>query len=182
MKKAIIIPIYLRFRQPEELPDLEGLRLAKRAIESLKTLEDQDFTLILPLSFDLTGEVREDSLRKMTKFVMDEVKRLRPEETWVFSAQHLRSLRDYLDRSNFKYFSSLIDLKGFSKIRNTGLLVAQGLSIDAAIFIDSDEVIENPQYLKIASEHLNEKGRSLCQSGWDDPSSCAAALVEVSLE
>src|SRR4030066_228040 len=100
MKKAIIIPIYLKFKQPEELPHLEGLRLAKRAIESLKRLEDQDFTLILPLSFDL---------------------------------------------------------KGFSKIRNTGLLLAQGLSIDAAIFIDSDEVIENPRYLKIACEHLNEE-------------------------
>jgi hypothetical protein len=89
MKKAIIIPIYLRFRQPEELSDLEGLRLAKRAIESLKRLEDQDFTLILPLSFDLTGEVKEDSLLEMTKFVMGEVKRLRREETWVFSNHHL---------------------------------------------------------------------------------------------
>ncbi len=157
MKKAIIIPIYLRFRQPEELPHLEGLRLAKRAIESLKRLEDQDFTLILPVSFDLTDEVKEDPLLEMTKFVMDEVKRLRGEETWVFSTQHLRPLRDYLDRLNFKYFSSHIDLKGFSRIRNTGLLLAQGLSIDAAIFIDSDEVIETPQYLKIACEFLNAK-------------------------
>jgi hypothetical protein len=157
MKKAIIIPIYLRFRQPEELPDLEGLRLAKRAIESLKRLEDQDFTLLLPVSFDLTSEVREDSLRQMTTFVMDEVKRLRPEETWVFSGQHLRNLRNYLDRLNLKYFSSLVDLKGFSKIRNTGLLLAQALSVDAAIFIDSDEVVENPQYLKIACDYLDEK-------------------------
>jgi glycosyltransferase involved in cell wall biosynthesis len=161
MKKAIIIPIYLRFGQPEELPDLEGLRLAKRAIESLKRLEDQDFTLILPVSFDLTAELKEDPLPEMTRFFMDEVKRLRAEETWVFSAHSLRTLRDYLDRFNFKFFSSFIDLKGFSKIRNTGLLLAQGLSIDAAIFIDSDEVIEDPQYLKIACEHLNEewKGR-----------------------
>jgi len=157
MKKAIIIPIYLRFRQPEELPHLEGLRLAKRAIESLKGLEDQDFTLILLVSFDQTGEIKENTLSEMTTFVTDEVKRLRREETWVFSTHHLRNLRDYLNRLNFKSFSSLIDLKGFSKIRNTGLLLAQGLSIDAVIFIDSDEVIENPQYLKIACEHLNEK-------------------------
>ncbi|MBP1696009.1 MAG: hypothetical protein H6Q41_1197, partial [Deltaproteobacteria bacterium] len=108
MKKAIIIPIYLKFKQPEELPYLEGLRLAKRAIESLKGLEDQDFTLILPVSFDLTGEVKEDPLPEMTKFVIDEVKRLRREETWVFSNHPLRILRDYLDRLNFKYFSSLI--------------------------------------------------------------------------
>jgi len=157
MKKAIIIPIYLKFKQPEELPHLEGLRLAKRAIESLKRLEDQDFTLILPLSFDVTGEIKKDPLPEMTKFVIDEVKRLRSEETWVFSNHPLRKLRDYLDRLNFEYFSSLIDLKGFSRIRNTGLLLARGLSIDAAIFIDSDEVIEDPRYLKIACEYLNEK-------------------------
>jgi len=157
MKKAIIIPIYLKFKQPEELPRLEGLRLAKRAIESLKKLEDQDFTLILPLSLDVTGEIKEDPLPEMTKFVIDEVKRLRDEETWVFSNHHLRILRDHLDRLNFRYFSSLIDLKGFSRIRNTGLLLARGLSIDAAIFIDSDEVVEDPRYLKIACEYLNEK-------------------------
>jgi glycosyltransferase involved in cell wall biosynthesis len=157
MKKAIIIPVYLKLNQPEELPHLEGLRLAKRAIISLERLEDQDFTLILPVCLDVMGETKEDPLPEMTKFVIDEVKRLRSEETWVFSNHHLRILRDYLDRLNFKYFSSLIDLKGFSRIRNTGLLLAQGLSIDAAIFIDSDEVIEDPRYLKIACEYLNEK-------------------------
>ena len=106
MKKAIIIPIYLKLRQPEELPDLEGLRLAKRAIESLKRLEDQDFTLILPVCFDLMAEVKGDLLPEMTKFVMEEIRRLRREETWVFSTHHLRNLRDYLDRLNFRYFSS----------------------------------------------------------------------------
>ena len=33
MNKAIIIPIYLRLNEPEEIPHLEGLNLAKRAIE-----------------------------------------------------------------------------------------------------------------------------------------------------
>jgi hypothetical protein len=53
MKKAIIIPIYLRLNQPEELPTLEALRLAKKAIESLNRLEDQDLTHVLPVCFDL---------------------------------------------------------------------------------------------------------------------------------
>ena len=157
MKKAIIIPIYLKLNQPEELPNFEGLRLAKRAIESLERLEDQDFTLILPVCFDLMGGIREDPFPEMTKFLMDEVKRLRREETVVFSTHHLRHLRDYLDRLEFSTFSSLIDLKGFSRIRNTGLLLAQGLSIDVAIFIDNDEVVEDPQYLSVACEYLNEK-------------------------
>jgi hypothetical protein len=103
------------------------------------------------------GKIKEDPLPEMTKSLMAEVKCLRREQTLVFSTHHLKNLRDYLDRLNFKTFSSLIDLKGFSRIRNTGLLLAQGLSIDAAIFIDNDEVVEDPQYLSVACEYLNEK-------------------------
>jgi glycosyltransferase involved in cell wall biosynthesis len=157
MKKAIIIPIYLKLSQPEELPHLEGVRLAKRAIESLKILEDQNFTLILPVCFDFVGEDQEKSFEEMTRFLVHEVKGLRGEETIVFSNPHLKVLRDHLDRINFKKFSSLIDLKGFSKIRNTGLLLAQGLCVDVVIFIDNDEVVEDPHYLKVACEYLNEK-------------------------
>ena len=83
-----------------------------------------------------------------------------------------------------KNFSSLIDLKGFSKIRNIGLLLAQALAMDVAIFIDNDEVVEDPNYLKIACEYLNErwdgkevdgKGGILYQPGWND--SCSLLNV-----
>jgi hypothetical protein len=156
MKKAIIIPIYLKLSQPEELPHLEGVRLAKRAIESLKRLEDQNFTLILPVCFDFMGEEQQESFEEMTSFLVHEVKGLRGEETIVFSNPHLKVLRDHLDRINFNNFSSLIDLKGFSKIRNTGLLLAHALRMDVALFIDNDEVVEDPHYLKVACEYLNE--------------------------
>ena len=165
MKKAIIIPIYLRFNQPDELPVSEGLKLAKRAIESLRILEDQDFTLILPVCLDLTGEDPLESFEEMTRFLIGEVKSLRREKTLVFCTGHLKQLRDYLDRKDFKEFSSLIDLKGFAKIRNTGLLFAQALSMDVAIFIDNDEVVDEPQYLKIACEYLNEKWNGKVVSG-----------------
>ncbi len=157
MKKAIIIPTYLKLNQPDELPFSDGLKLAKRAVESLKRLEDQDFTLILPVCFDFMGEIKEEAFPEMTGFVSSEMKRLRSEKILVFGHHQLRNLRDYLDRLNVKQFSSLIDLKGFSRIRNTGLLIVQGLSIDIAIFIDNDEVLEDPQYLRVASEYVNEK-------------------------
>jgi len=157
MKKAIIIPVYLRFNQPEELPHLEELRLAKRAIESLKILEDQDFTLILLVCFDLTGGGEEVSLLEMDGFVRKEVHNLWEGKTILFSSHHLKMLRRNLDQRDFRKFSSLTDLKGFSKIRNIGLLLAQALSMDVAIFIDNDEVLEAPRYLKVACEYLNQR-------------------------
>ena len=75
MKKAIIIPIYLRLDQAKELPNLEGLRLTKRAIESLKILEDQDFTLIMPVCFDLAiGD--EKYFSEMDRLLRKELKNL----------------------------------------------------------------------------------------------------------
>jgi hypothetical protein len=157
MKKTIVIPIYLKPDRQEALSTSEGLRLAKRAIESLKVLEDQDFTLILPVCIDLAGEVSEDAFSEMDQFVREEVKAIRPERTLIFSSRHLRYLKDYLFQKNFENFSYLIDLKGFSKIRNVGLLLAQSLAMDAAIFIDNDEVVEDPNYLKIACEYLGRR-------------------------
>jgi len=157
MNKAIIIPVYLRLNRPEDLSDSEALNLAKRAIESLKVLEDQDFTLILPVCFDLAGGVSEDAFLEMDQFVREEVKAIRQERTLIFSSHHLKNLREFLYQREFREFSLYIDLKGFSKIRNVGLLLAQSLAMDVAIFIDNDEVVEDPNYLKIACEYLGRR-------------------------
>lgn len=157
MKKAIVIPIYLRLNNPEEIPHLEGLRLAKRAIESLKILADQDFMLILLVCFDLMDKEREDLFIEMDRLLRKEFKTLRVERTLIFSSHHLDPLRKYLEQRGFKNFYSLIDLKGFSKIRNTGLLIGQALSMDVVLFIDNDEVMEDPHYIKIACEYLNQR-------------------------
>jgi hypothetical protein len=157
MKKTIIIPIYLKPDPQAALSASEGVRLAKRAIESLKVLEDQDFTLILPVCIDLAHEVSEDAFSEMDEFVRKEVKAIRSERTLIFSSRHLKYLKDYLFQKNFEKFSLLIDLKGFSKIRNVGLLLAQSLGMDAAVFIDNDEVVEDPNYLKIACEYLGRR-------------------------
>jgi len=58
-------------------------------------------------------------------------------------------------------------LEGFSKIRNIGLLLAQALSMDVVIFIDNDEVLEAPDYLRVACEFLNQRwnGRVVAGKG-----------------
>ena len=157
MKKAIIIPIYLRLDSPEALPSSEGLSLSKRAIRSLRVLKDQDFMLILPVCFDLTGGSREGLFLEMDGFLRDELKGLWEGETLIFSSQNEGPLRSTLGPSNSQGLHLLIGLKGFSKIRNTGLLLAQALASDVAIFIDNDEVVEDPKYLEIACDYLNER-------------------------
>jgi glycosyltransferase involved in cell wall biosynthesis len=155
MKKTIIIPIYLRLNASEELPNSKGIKLAKRAIESLKGLRDQDFSLILPVCFD-TGRAEQGSFLEMDRLLRNEFRKVRLQKTLIFSSSHLERLRKYLGRKNFRNRYSLIDLRGFSKVRNTGLLLAQALATDVVIFIDNDEVVEDPNYLEVACEYMNE--------------------------
>ena len=157
MKKAIIIPIYLRFRHPQELPELEALKLAGRAIASLRVLEEQGFTLILLVCLDFPGGEGDVILSEMDKFLRDRMSQLRKDGTLIFSSYHLKYLREYLNQKDFKNLSFLMDLNGFSKIRNIGLLLAQAISVEVAVFIDYDEVVEDPDFLAIACEHLNRR-------------------------
>lgn len=165
MKKAVIIPIYLRLDKPEELPNAKGLELAKRAVNSLKGVSDQDFTLVLPVCFDLGGRDEEAFLGEADRLLRKEMKHLRKEKTLIFSPHHLRHLREYLDQKHFRNFSTLTGLKGFSKIRNTGLLLAQALGTEVVVFVDNDEVVEDPNYLGTACEYLNEKWDGKVVSG-----------------
>ncbi len=164
MRKAIVIPVYLQFHRPEEWPSLEGVELTKRAIKSLDLLEDQDFTLILPVCFNLAAG-DDSTLAEMDGWLRKELGNLRKRKTVLFSNSHLKRFRRYLDQRGFEKISPLIDLNGFSKIRNTGLLLAQVLSMDVVIFIDNDEVVEDPSYLKAACEYLNQRWNGILVSG-----------------
>jgi hypothetical protein len=119
-------------------------------------LKDQDFTLILPVCLDPSGEDEEISFLEMDRLLREELKKMGLQRALIFSSRNLEPLRKYLESRDFRNFRLLIDLKGFPRIRNTGLLLAQALSIDVAIFIDNDEVIEDQNFLKVASEYLNE--------------------------
>jgi glycosyltransferase involved in cell wall biosynthesis len=165
MTKAILIPVYLRLKNSKELFQSEGVQLTRRAIQSLKILPDDDFTLVLLVCFDLPEGEKENSLSEMDRAFREEIRAFGMKRAFLFSSWNLEGLRTHLDHRNFKALSSLIDLKGFSKIRNTGLLLAQALSIEAALFMDNDEVIEDPDFLNIACEHLHEEWNGKVVSG-----------------
>ncbi len=157
--------MYLRMNQPEELSDAKGLELTKRAVNSLREMKDQDFTLVLPVCFDLGGKDEEALLAELDRLLRGEMRPLRQGRTLIFSSYHLKTLRAFLDQKHFSKFSTRVGLKGFSKIRNTGLLLAQALGMEAAVFIDNDEVVEGPNYLETACQYLNERWNGKIVSG-----------------
>jgi hypothetical protein len=155
MTKAILLPVYLRLRNSRELPQSEGVQLTRRAIQSLKILRDDRFTLVVLVCFDPSGDEKKNSLFEMDTVLREEIRTFGVKRAFLFSSWNLEGLRAHLDRRDFKEVTPFIDLMGFSKIRNTGLLLVQALSIEAAVFMDNDEVVEDPDFLTIACEHLH---------------------------
>jgi len=97
MKKAIIIPVYLRLERPEDLSVSEGMVLTRRAVQSLRVLTDPDFDLILPVFFSFP-EMSQDFLIKAEKAFRDEMKLCRPKGTIVFSPSQLEAFRKWAER------------------------------------------------------------------------------------
>ncbi len=93
-------------------------------------------------------------------------------------------IRQYLDERDLGTFNDEIELFGYGSIRNVGFMIADILGFDAVVFIDDDEVIDDPDFLKKAmyglgkltkngipilaktGYYLNERGLYL--SKWED--------------
>ena len=48
-----------------------------------------------------------------------------------------------------------VGLSGYGAIRNLGLLVADTLGFDAVVFLDDDEVVDDPDFLHRAVDGLS---------------------------
>ncbi len=83
----------------------------------------------------------------------------------VFSEKNLINLRRYLREIGYNEIADKLRVCGYSNIRNCGLIVANALCADVAIFIDNDEVIEDSNFLNTACEYLNESDGSMVIHG-----------------
>ncbi|MEE9610249.1 MAG: hypothetical protein V3W19_03315 [Desulfatiglandales bacterium] len=163
MKTVIIIPTYwTREREkgikwtdvPHDHPTpIDEVGTLERAVLSLRELEDRDFTLII-----LAAASAEASREQAEKRVMEILRRCCPEDlpTYVFSHSHLELLERCFKEAGGSEFLRLIDIHGYSNMRNLALILAQLLDADLMISIDDDEYIDDPGFLKKAQENIGK--------------------------
>ena len=102
----------------------------------------------------------------------------------VMGTAELALVRQRMEQLNIGQLKGEIGLVGYGAIRNLGLVVANALGFDAVIFLDDDEVVEDPHFLSRAmyglgkltkkgipilaktGYYLNEEGSYL--SKWED--------------
>lgn len=104
--------------------------------------------------------------------------------TLVMGAPELALVRQRMEQLNIGLLRTEIGLSGYGAVRNLGLVVANTLGFDAVVFLDDDEVIDDPHFLQRAmyglgkltkkgipilaktGYYLNEQGSYL--SKWED--------------
>jgi hypothetical protein len=78
-------------------------------------------------------------------------------DAMVFGPAELGSLHRRLEQLEFSDMVSGVSLTGYGAVRNTGLVVAATLGADICVFIDDDEVITDPDFLRTGIEGLGMK-------------------------
>lgn len=104
--------------------------------------------------------------------------------TMVVGAAEVELLKKRVEQVGNIETAKKVTLRGYGNIRNVGLLLAQAFGFDAVIFLNDDEIVDDPEFLDKAvyglgkltpagvpilvksGYYLNEKGTYL--SSWED--------------
>ncbi len=148
-----------------------------RCLESLAKVEGLGLVIVL-VSADVSIEAQAAEKVQMVCNEHPEV------TTLVIGAPELALVEQRMAQQNIERLSKEIGLTGYGAIRNLGLIIANTLGFDAVVFLDDDEVVDDPQFLtkamyglgKLTKQgvpilaktgyYLNGKGSFL--SNWED--------------
>lgn len=90
--------------------------------------------------------------------------------TLVISESEAAIIQQRLEQLGFGDTSEKIGVQGYSAVRNLGIVISNILGFDAVVFLDDDEVIEDPEFLTKAMYGLGKLTRReipiLAKSGY----------------
>jgi hypothetical protein len=81
-------------------------------------------------------------------------------DAFVFGPAELGSLHRRLEQLEFADLIPGVSLVGYGAVRNVGLIAAAVFGCDMALFIDDDQIIDDPAFLRKAVEGVGERYES----------------------
>lgn len=133
--------------------DRDGTLL--RALESIALLRDKDFQLVV-----LAVPTAEDIETQVEKKVADIIKSVSVKirvGVSLFGSSHLKQIHKLLLDDGKREYVDLLQLRGYSNVRNLCMFIPHILGSDSAVLIDDDEVFEDPDFLSKAKEFVGKK-------------------------
>ncbi len=160
MKTTMVIPSYwsrehsLGMRETDVIYDhptpLDREGTLRRTLESLNVLRDKDFEVVV-IAVANSEEIEDQVEHKVATIIASvntDVK------IHLFSHAHLQGVQKVMQEAGEESFSTLLNLQGYSNIRNLCLFIPHVFDSEIAILIDDDEVFEDPEYLSKAQEFI----------------------------
>ena len=120
-----------------------------RCLESLRKVEGLGLVVIL-VSADVSMETQAAEKVQAVASQYPDI------TTLVIGAPELALIEQRMAQLNIERLSKEIGLQGYGAIRNLGLVVANTLGFDAVVFLDDDEVVDDPQFLRKAMYGLGK--------------------------
>jgi len=130
--------------------DSEGT--LSRAIESIDILRDKDFQLVIiavATAEDIESQVEE----KVATIIKSNSATTR---VLLFGSSRLKQIHELLIGKGKKEYIDLLQLRGYSNIRNLCIFIPHILGSEVAVFIDDDEVFEDPEFISKAKESIGK--------------------------
>ena len=132
--------------------DSEGTLL--RAIQSVSILKDKDFRLVIIAV--ATAEDIEKQVEEKVAGIIKSVSLDAGIEVVLFGHPHLKKIHDLLIDGDRGEYTDLLQLRGYSNIRNLCMFIPHVSGSEVAVLIDDDEVFEDTDFMSKAKEFIGK--------------------------
>lgn len=129
---------------------LDGEGTLRRLLDSAAVLEERDFQLIV-LGVATAADLQQDVEARLREIIVEASPAV---ATRLFSYSHLKEIHSHLQEAQLGDLIPLLQLDGYSNVRNLCTFVPHLLGSEAAVLVDDDEVLEDPQFMSKALAHI----------------------------
>ncbi len=124
-----------------------------RFLESIKILKDLDFFLVI-IGISTSDEIELQVNEKIIHIV--ERAKL-PVDTIVVSGNHITEVKEKLKTHKMDKYLEVLHPHGYSNVRNLCLYIPFILDAEVSVFIDDDEVFEDPDFMYKVKEFIGRR-------------------------
>jgi len=126
-----------------------------RVIQSLNVLDNKDFKLII-IAVAASRDI-ESRVEQKVSDIIKSASALAEVDILLFGPSKLKRVHELLNRKGKAEYNNLLQLKGYSNIRNLCLFLSHVLDSEAAMLIDDDEMFDDPTFMSKAREFIGKK-------------------------
>lgn len=125
----------------------------RRLLDSLSVLTNREFRVVIlavSTAEDIQGEVEQ----KVASIVKENSSAL---DALIFSYSHLSKIHRFLTKKNKADLIPLLQLDGYSKVRNLCTFLPHMMGSEISVLIDDDEIFEDPSFMDKAIEFIGKE-------------------------